>query len=382
MSLSRKMLAHEGLAAAPVKLPAEDFRLNLGAGWTPDGASPLGVRSGIVWGPAPAGVAAPCGLVAGSGQITVKPGRVVIQGAVSTQGHYVGSIDVDQVRQMAAAKGSAGLPSAGQYKAGRMVAHLYDQLYDGGTTDAWDVEMWLGTAAATASAATLPAVPSNAVQLGTFTVDSSGAVTLTGGAVYTSPYGVPVPVTSGVLPPSPFWGMRVWETDTDLERRWNRFYWEVTGYRGNPDGQPRLSLSQVGGQPQNNVDTTITLNQVRKQGAIDAICSYNASNGQLTFLARCRVRMEAMLITDSTVSRWSRFAIWLPASNGFGFVNTVEDERTTGYINYPGAGSLRQSVTTGPIDVMPGDVTWLRVLSQTSDNSIVTNSVYWNISLV
>jgi hypothetical protein len=191
--LSRKMLFHQGSSSVPVKTSAEDTRLSLAALWTPDPSNAVKVRQGVVNGPGATSAFAPCQVVAGSGQVTVKPGRVVIQGSATSQGAYVGTIDTDTVRTVAAAAVGAGLPSAGQFKAGRVIVRVYDQLYDGGSRDDWDVEIHCGSAAATPGAAALPAVVNNSLQLRTFTVDSAGAVTLAGAADYTTPRGgIPV----------------------------------------------------------------------------------------------------------------------------------------------------------------------------------------------
>jgi hypothetical protein len=191
-----------------------------------------------------------------------------------------------------------------------------------------------------------------------------------------------VPVFSDAgYPATPWWGSHVWEVDTDLEKRRNRDRWEVVGYRGDPDGQPRISLYQAGGTPTNAVEATCNMNQIRKQGAIDQILSY--SNGYVTFLARCRVRIDAMLLTDSGARRWSRFVLWLPASNSFGFQGTVEDQRTiSGTVNFGGVGTMRQSLSTGSIDVMPGDQTRISCISTTDNGSVVPNDAYLSVSLV
>jgi hypothetical protein len=191
--LPRKMLFHQGTVATPVKTPAEDTRLSLGGLWTPSGVDALQVRSGVVVGTGASGGFSAAQVVAGTGQVTVKPGRVVVQGATANQGAYEGVIDADTVRTLAAATVGAGLPAAGQFKAGRVLVRVYDQLY-GDAQDAWDVEVHMGAAAATAGAAVLPTMPASAVQLRTFTVDSAGAITLGGFPTWTSTAGGILPV--------------------------------------------------------------------------------------------------------------------------------------------------------------------------------------------
>lgn len=230
--LARKMLFHQGLVTAPVKTPAEDYRLTTGGLWAPEGTDALKVRSGVVAGPGAPGFTA-CQVVAGGGQVTVKPGRVVVQGAAANQGHYEGTIDADQTRTVAAATIGAGLPAAGQFKAGRVVVRVYDQLYDGGAVDGWDVEVHLGSSAASAGAAGLPPVVGNSFTLRTFTVDSAGAITLGGATPYTAPGGGRLPVTAATRPAAPFDGLRIEETDTGRLWRHDGVDWR---YENRPGG--------------------------------------------------------------------------------------------------------------------------------------------------
>jgi hypothetical protein len=197
--LTRKLLFHQGSSGTPVKTPAEDYRVTAAALWLPDGTSAVRVASGAVFGSGTPGFSA-CQVVPGSGQVTVKPGRVVVQGNTVGQGAYTGTIDTDQVRTLAAATVGPGLPSAGQFKGGRVLIRVYDQLYGDGQ-DGWDVEVHQGASAASAGAAALPALPSTGslLQVQTYTVNSSGTLTLTGTTPFVSPLGSIQPVVADGL---------------------------------------------------------------------------------------------------------------------------------------------------------------------------------------
>lgn len=246
--LNRKMLFHQGLTANPVKTSAEDVRMNLGALWTPEGSgSTTKVREGVVaGGPSPTGFL-PLEVVPGVGQLTVKPGRVVLQGTAANQGSYVGTVDVDQVRTVAGAARGAGLPPAGQFKAGRIMVRVYDQLYDGGTVDGWDVELHLGTAAATAAAAQQPSAVPTSFTLRTFTVDSTGAFTLGGAAPYTVPRGGITPVPRGDTDPGSYEGQYRDQYGIGLQR-WSELTnswegisgWQNPVFRARQNSKPSL----------------------------------------------------------------------------------------------------------------------------------------------
>src|SRR4051794_1861454 len=329
------MSPHQGLAANPVKTPAEDFRLNLGALWTIDGADAIKIRSGIVWGQTPAGASGPCGVSTGTSSVTVYPGRVVIQGQATNQGAYVGTIDAPTTVTMAQAKTNPGNPASGQFKKGIVVIRVYDQLYDGGTQDGWDVEVYLGAPAATLNAAVTPAVPSNSLLLRNLSVTSAGVVTLSGNPIYTAPAGSPIPVQStGGAPTSPWEGCTVWEYDTQLEKRWNTSgQWEIVGYRGASTSLPRISLFQTF-TPGVQVETTVKFANVQKFGAIDQILSYDPATGQVAFKNRCRVRVEIEVPSDAPVTRWAQAKITPLPYGYYTYSATVEDRRTTIGSNY------------------------------------------------
>lgn len=212
--MTRKPLFLQGPAASPVLHPAEDTRLNLASLWTPDGADGVKVRSGAVWGPY-AGGGAPLSvfaLVANPGQINVRPGRWVIQGTVASSGAYVGTVEATT----AATVPSGSWPAAGQYKAGVIAIHVYDTVY-GDSQDGWAIEVPVGASASTAAAAVPPAVPNNSLQLGTFTIDSSGNVSITATPKYTAPNGDPFAVmtaTERLAIANPYNGMTCWEIGT------------------------------------------------------------------------------------------------------------------------------------------------------------------------
>ncbi len=193
--MTRKILFQQGINGVPVNHPAEDVRLSSGSQWTPAAGDPLRVRSGVVAGSGSTS-ATPCEVTAQTSQVTVGTGRFVIQGSTALQGHYEGTVDAANVRTLSSATVGAGLPGSGEFKAGRVLIRVYDQLY-GDTQDGWDIEVHMGAAATTVGGAALPALPTNSLQLKTFTVDSAGVITLGAAAVVlTVPRGAVLPVSS------------------------------------------------------------------------------------------------------------------------------------------------------------------------------------------
>lgn len=216
--LPLKPLFLQGTVAAPVKTPAADTRLALGGLWTPDGADAIKVRSGVVWGPSSAAGTTPCGVYTSgtAGTLNINPGRLVIQGPTEQQGAYLGAITALTPRRVA---DFGGLPTAGQFKAGRVIARVYDQLF-GDPVDGWTVELLLGSPATTAAGAVFPPLPAGALLLRNFTVDSNGAFTLSGTPTYTTPAGTPVVCTSTTRPANPWPKQRIVELDTGRELEW------------------------------------------------------------------------------------------------------------------------------------------------------------------
>lgn len=188
--LPRKLSVQQGTTAAPVKTPAEDWRLNDGALWTPGSGSQLQERSGVVAGTGPSVGVEPLAVTAAAGGVfTVQPGRFFVQGSSPLQGGYLGTIDQSTVRTIA----GSDLPAGGSYKAGYLGIKVYDQVY-GDTQDGADVIYLLGASAATVNATAAPQLPSGFLELRAFTIDSTGTVTF---GSYLPPLTVP---RGGVLP--------------------------------------------------------------------------------------------------------------------------------------------------------------------------------------
>jgi hypothetical protein len=175
MTMPRRLVVQQGTDAAPVKTPAEDWRLGSGGLWAPSSVS-LQARAGVVAGSAPAGATRPLDVVAAAGGVfTVYPGHFVLQGGPTNSGAYMGVVDAATVRTIP----GGSLPPSGQFKAGYLLIHVYDQNY-GDTKDDWDIEFLLGASATTANGAVYPAFPvgMSYLQLRAFTVSSTGAVTM------------------------------------------------------------------------------------------------------------------------------------------------------------------------------------------------------------
>lgn len=182
----RKVSFLQGTQAAPYKLPAEDHRLNHAGLWLPDTAKgPLGVRSGVVWGPG-----TPGGVTVVAGGLQVAPFHAVIQGTVNgVQGPYEVTSDATEFRAVTAA-------SSTEFRRGYLVARVRDQISAADTTDDWTIFPEYGAPAATAGAAQLPNVPPNSVVLREFAVSNTGVITLAGRTPRTGP-------RHGILPVDP-----------------------------------------------------------------------------------------------------------------------------------------------------------------------------------
>jgi hypothetical protein len=180
--MPRKLLVQQGTTATPVKTPAEDWRLGHGGLWLPSTTS-LIERGGVVPGPAPAGGTRPLDVTAAAGGVfTIRQGRLRIPGAAALQGSYDGVVDAVTTRTIP----GASLPGAGQYKAGHLIARVYDQVY-GDAQDGYDFEFVMGAPAASANAAVFPSVTgtNGYLILRSFTTDSAGVITFTS---YAPPY--------------------------------------------------------------------------------------------------------------------------------------------------------------------------------------------------
>lgn len=213
--MPRKVRAQQGTTAAPVKTPAEDWRLASGGLWTP-GTAQLQERSGWIPGSVPAGARWPLDVqTTAASTFTIRPGRFLVQGA-ALQGAYLGVVDADTVRTIP----GASLPTTGNYKAGFVLVHVYDQNY-GDTQDGFDLEIVLGAAATSAGAAVYPTLTGNVLKLMNFTVDSVGNITL-GGTLptYTVPRGGILPVQATETTPGAYDGQYRDLSGVGLQR-WN-----------------------------------------------------------------------------------------------------------------------------------------------------------------
>jgi hypothetical protein len=166
----RKVGYLQGTVPAPYKLPAEDHRLLRAGQWLPSSAlGGLRVRSGLLPGPGSPGLVAVT-----TGGVNVNPFHAVIQGTLtSTQGEYEMVSDAVEFRAITAASGT-------EFRRGYVIARIYDQLNPGTGTvqDLPTVEVVYGPNAASAGAATLPALPANSLVLREFAVSNTGVITL------------------------------------------------------------------------------------------------------------------------------------------------------------------------------------------------------------
>lgn len=213
----RKASFLQGTTAAPYLLPAEDHRLNHAGLWAPSslpGAAALAVQNGIVWGPGNPGAVT---VVAGG--VNVAPFHATVQGSRSgVQGVFELTSDASEFRAITAASGTT-------YRKGRIGIRVYDQ-GAGATKDDWDIEVLYGTAAATAGAATLPAVPLDSTwfELRTFDVSNTGAITLSGTTARTTGRGGILPIEAGDVTPGAYVGQYRDHPTSGLQR-WDGAAW-------------------------------------------------------------------------------------------------------------------------------------------------------------
>lgn len=205
----RKASFLQGVDGARYTLPAEDHRLNHAGLWLSDTArGPLAVRSGVVWGPGNPGA-----VTVVTGGVNISPFHAVIQGTINgVQGPYEVTSDATEFREITAA-------SATEFRRGYVVARVYDRLQTD-TVDQWLIEVIYGPNSTTAGAATLPAVPANALVLREFAVDNAGVITLVGATQFTTPRGgrlwLPTEADAANIPTTVrFEGMEVWASNTD-----------------------------------------------------------------------------------------------------------------------------------------------------------------------
>lgn len=164
----RKVVYLQGVNGAAYTLPAEDHRLYQAALWTPEANdNELVVRPGVVAGPSN-----PANVGAASGGVNIAPGTAIVQGTVTgVQGMYACTWDAVTYR-------AAPRASDSTYRKFYVVARVYDQLASAGTDD-WDLEVVLGSGAASVSAAAYPQLPDNCAILRRGSVGPDGVVSVT-----------------------------------------------------------------------------------------------------------------------------------------------------------------------------------------------------------
>lgn len=354
---ARKILFQQGVNGALVQHPAEDVRLSSGGGWTPDPTDPLKVRSGVVAGSGPSATTPPCTVTASAGQVTVSPGRFVVQGSTALQGHYEGTVDQAVTRTMAQ---SGGLPGAGQFKAGRVVIRVYDQLY-GDAQDGWKVEVVLGAAASTVGAAAQPVQPPSSLLLRSFTVDSAGAITL---ASSLSSLTVP---RGGVLP------IQAWETAeagayVDQYRghpvrglqRWNGATWGPARYGTRASTFTRTGLSVA------NSFTHTTWVGLTANASNDAPVLFNSGTGIFTVQEAGEFDIRYQTYSDGGSGGLSMINFWCQAmADTRQFPSADLWDRVTRATGFAGAGGLYHPLPIGRL-WLPSGATFRFGVGQTN----------------
>lgn len=194
-------------------------RITLGALLTPRSTTAVSPRPGVLPGRNTSEELAVHQRATPDMWVTVDPGQCVVQAAASGGGAYFCTNDAGYDVQLAAAH--ASLP-----RKDLIVARLWDAIDDTGSANEWTLEPVTGTAAASPAA---PTVPSNALNLYEVTVAANAtAITnanLTDRRIRTVARGGVLPVTSTMLPTSPYPGMVVYAIDTDTVMIWSGTAW-------------------------------------------------------------------------------------------------------------------------------------------------------------
>jgi hypothetical protein len=193
----RKISYLQGTSDARYQLPAEDHRLNHAGLWVPSGlagAPALAVRNGVLPGPGNPGQVSVI-----SGGLRVQPFQAVVQGTITTtQGPYEVVSDAVEDRAVTAA-------SSTEFRRGRLVLRIFDK-GAGDATDGPQLLVVYGPNAASAGAATLPALPANSLQFAEFAVSNTGVITILGTVPRTVGRGGITPVYSDDVEPGPYLG--------------------------------------------------------------------------------------------------------------------------------------------------------------------------------
>lgn len=378
--MPRKTLFEQGQQNSPVSHPAEDVRLTMAGLWTPDASTTtasLSAYEGVVWGPgAMTGTGSLAVSSPGAGQLTVQPGRWVVQSNTGLAGAYWGT--VDNATTVVIPSGS--YPTAGQFKAGVVLIRVYDTVYSD-VQDGWTIETLLGNPASTAGTAVLPTPPATSIVLKNFTIDGSGTITLSGSTTYTVPANTVLYCTSLTRPTTPFHFQEIFETDSLLRRRWDGTQWEIVSWHGTDrtigGGLPGFAVKWTNASITDGTTVTLTnWTQVYNPASVfSGLFSYTNS-GTKAFTVNAKGKLRVTLTTYSDTSSGAGYSqVYLIAPNS-GIVASLVDERHRNS-GYAGCGTVQQIVDT-TLPVMPGDTFGVQIAQHNTSGVAVTYQVSLN----
>lgn len=373
--MPRRPLFMQGTSDSPVRHPAEDVRLAMGAFYHPQGDNHIVPKAGIFWA-GQQSMVTPVGTVTqgalgsalDAGKFYVYPGRALINGDSALQGSYLVVNDVLTTVTVDQAKTNPGVPAAGQFKAGLLVARIYDQLY-GDTQDGWDLEVYLGPAASTAASAAMPTRPANCVIVRVFTMDSAGAITIiAGGAEYTSVRGDVLASGSTVRPPKPYQNMKIRESDTGHFRRWDFNRWVYIGTDASPwtadnavlQRAPVVSAAAVAQVvPASNAWVRIN---TWAQKRVDPTVANLGADGVWTIAER---GVYSILISQASakpgISGRAGLQLVLPVGV-FAYYNQLVVQNGRPAVGVDAGNTIEQQISTGPMFLEAGMLFWVSAM--------------------
>lgn len=213
---------------------AEDLRLAMGALIAPTTSNQLQTQEGVR--PSAQNDLKVLAQTSPNNTVLINPGRCVVRGDTgNAQGSYICCQD------STVTVGPFADPNRTYDRIDLVVVHVYDKEYIGGTQTASAIEIIQGTAAAQPA---VPSTPSDCLALSQVRVTTrttGGAVisntNITDARVFYAAVGGILPCTSATRPANPYYGMSIYESDTDKIMVWSTSNaWEPYGNRRGPRG--------------------------------------------------------------------------------------------------------------------------------------------------
>lgn len=177
-------------------------------------------------------------------------------------------------------------------------------------------------------------------------------------------------------------GSLVRAVDTDIV--WNRLPGGVWGFEKwagtDRTKQPMLSGRSTGRSMPHNVSTVCAFTDITDHSG--GLLTPGGGSPVTTFTCNAYggVRVEAHAFSDTTSQGVSDLDLAFPAAGGH-YLSTLSDERQRN-VGYVGAGTLRQTITAGPIQVAPGDVFSMSIYQFNTATAAVNYDLYLTATYV